>query len=136
MLTMLLIACTQISGPVEAPAEAPAPPTPAPVAVPAPVPDAPADNTPAEPEGRPAGAACLASTDCTSGVCEGEGCDEASPGVCASGDRMCTADVRPYCGCDEQTFQSSGSCPGARYAYEGECEPQPEAAPGVTDAAQ
>jgi hypothetical protein len=34
---------------------------------------------------------------------------------------MCTRDLRTYCGCDGQTFQSSGSCPGKRFANPGEC---------------
>ena len=67
------------------------------------------------------GGACLSSTDCTSGICEGEGCDTDSPGVCAPQQRGCTRDLRPYCGCDGQTFRTSGSCPGRRYAHKGAC---------------
>ncbi|MEX1367650.1 MAG: hypothetical protein AB1Z98_31260 [Nannocystaceae bacterium] len=65
---------------------------------------------------------CLSDADCNGGVCEGEGCGDDQPGVCASPDRMCTRDSRPYCGCDGQTFRSSGSCPGQRYASKGMCE--------------
>lgn len=120
MFSIMLGACTQLSAPVEAPADPP--PAPVPVVAPAPV-TAPAPTAvPAQPVGLPAGAACLASADCASEVCEGQGCDEASPGVCAGDDRMCTMDLQPYCGCDDQTFQSSGTCPGRRFAYEGPCE--------------
>ncbi len=67
------------------------------------------------------GAACLADGDCASGVCEGQGCGPDEPGVCAPKSRACTKDLRPYCGCDGQTFRTSGSCPGRRYAAKGEC---------------
>lgn len=130
MWWVVVAGCTQVSGPVEtpsAPPSAPASPE-APAPAPAPAPD------PAEPASAPSGlapgAACLASTDCASGICEGEGCDEASPGVCAPADRMCTMDVKPYCGCDGVTFQSSGSCPGARFEYEGACEEATDAGVG------
>lgn len=64
---------------------------------------------------------CLSDADCQGGVCEGQGCSDDQPGTCAPADRICTRDSRPYCGCDGQTFRSSGSCPGKRYAQEGEC---------------
>ncbi|MEZ4366156.1 MAG: hypothetical protein R2939_07690 [Kofleriaceae bacterium] len=67
------------------------------------------------------GAACLAAADCASGVCEGLGCDASAPGVCAPAQRACTRDLRAYCGCDGQTFRTSGSCPGRRYARAGAC---------------
>lgn len=67
------------------------------------------------------GAACRAAEDCASGVCEGQGCGDAAPGVCAPAQRGCTRDLRAYCGCDGQTFQASGSCPGRRYAAPGAC---------------
>jgi hypothetical protein len=69
------------------------------------------------------GAPCLEATECTSGVCEGHGCDEASPGRCAPAwsVRSCTFDLRQYCGCNGVTFSASGSCPGHRYAHDGEC---------------
>ena len=70
---------------------------------------------------RPDGAACLAATDCASGVCEGQGCGVSSPGTCAPARRACTKDLRPYCGCDGKTFRTSGSCPGRRYQAKGEC---------------
>jgi hypothetical protein len=66
------------------------------------------------------GAACDTAAQCASGVCEGQGCG-AQEGVCVSRNRACTRDLGSYCGCDGQTFQSSGSCPGRRYAHEGEC---------------
>ena len=72
---------------------------------------------------RPDGAACLAASDCASGVCEGQGCGADAPGVCAAKARACTRDLRPYCGCDGATFRASGSCPGRRYASKGECRP-------------
>ena len=67
------------------------------------------------------GASCLASEECTSGICEGEGCGDTKPGTCAPANRACTRDLRPYCGCDGVTFRTSGSCPGRRFAYKGEC---------------
>ncbi len=67
------------------------------------------------------GDACLTAGDCASGVCEGPGCDDGAPGVCVPAARACTKDLRPYCGCDGQTFRTSGSCPGRRYATTGQC---------------
>jgi hypothetical protein len=69
-----------------------------------------------------AGSPCLAAEDCSSGVCQGEGCDSSRPGRCAETNQMCTRDLRPYCGCDGETFSTSGSCPGRRYAHKGPCE--------------
>jgi hypothetical protein len=66
-------------------------------------------------------ATCLRDADCGGGVCEGQGCSDDQPGTCAPEGRMCTRDSRPYCGCDGQTFRSSGTCPGRRFAHEGEC---------------
>lgn len=97
--------------PATAPGEAPEP-RPAPAPEPSPEPP---------PTELPEGAACLTAEECASGVCEGEGCDEASPGICAPAQRACTRDRRPYCGCDDQTFYTSGSCPGQRYAHTGSC---------------
>ena len=71
------------------------------------------------------GAPCLSAEGCASGVCEGQGCDDATPGVCAASDRMCTRDARQYCGCQGETFVGSGSCPGQRYAAPGPCEGDP-----------
>jgi hypothetical protein len=67
------------------------------------------------------GANCLAATDCTSGVCEGQGCDAGKPGVCVAASRGCTRDLRQYCGCDGVVFQASGSCPAKRFASRGAC---------------
>lgn len=72
-------------------------------------------------DGRPEGSACLAATDCQSGVCEGQGCGDDRPGTCAPAKRGCTKDLRAYCGCDGKTFRGSGSCPGRRYSTKGEC---------------
>lgn len=66
------------------------------------------------------GAACATGADCQSGLCEGQGCGD-QKGVCVSRKRNCTADLRPYCGCDGQTFFGSGSCPNKRFAKRGEC---------------
>lgn len=71
--------------------------------------------------GQADGAPCLASVECTSGVCEGEGCGPSQPGKCAARSRACTRDLRAYCGCDGKTFRASGSCPGQRFSAKGEC---------------
>jgi hypothetical protein len=71
--------------------------------------------------GRPVGAACLISSECESGVCEGEGCTDDRPGTCVARSRACTRDLRQYCGCDGKTFGASGSCPGRRFAARGPC---------------
>jgi len=68
---------------------------------------------------KPDGSACTTATDCTSGMCEGEGCD--TPGVCVAATRPCTKDLREYCGCDGKTFRGSGSCPGARFSKRTAC---------------
>ena len=81
-------------------------------------PPAPGDEAPS-PE--PAATGCTDDSDCDGGVCEGEGCGPGE-GTCQPKDRMCTRDLQPYCGCDGQTFRSSGSCPGGRFAHRGECE--------------
>jgi hypothetical protein len=84
---------------------------------------APAPEAPA-PGGLPEGSACLSPTDCATGLCEGEGCGDDTPGICV-GSRACTRDLRPYCGCDGETFRTSGSCPNRRFAYRGECDAVP-----------
>ena len=63
---------------------------------------------------------CGAASECASGICEGQGCGPLA-GVCADKMRACTMDIRQYCGCDGQTFQSSGSCAGQLYAKRGPC---------------
>jgi len=68
------------------------------------------------------GATCHAAADCQSGICEGEGCGDGTPGTCKSRKRPCTADLRPFCGCDGVTFRGSSSCPGRRYAARGDCK--------------
>ncbi|HUS66767.1 MAG TPA: hypothetical protein VMZ28_19655, partial [Kofleriaceae bacterium] len=67
------------------------------------------------------GAECRAGSDCASNICEGVGCGATDHGVCMAKNRPCTADLRPYCGCDGATFRSSGSCPARRYSKKGEC---------------
>ncbi len=76
-----------------------------------------------------AGVACLAGSECASGICEGQGCDAQAPGTCAPAKRMCTRDLRAYCGCDAKTFQGSGSCPGRRYSAPGPCKAPAKLAP-------
>lgn len=78
-------------------------------------------GTPQNTGNKPEGTACLLGTECSSGVCEGEGCGDRSPGKCAPANRACTRDLRAYCGCDGKTFRGSGSCPMQRFAYRGEC---------------
>lgn len=80
---------------------------------------------------RPAGSACDTGDECTSGVCEGQGCG-AKQGVCAAEDRRCTRDRASYCGCDGTTFQASGSCPGKRYSKRGACEQASKGAAGAS----
>lgn len=67
------------------------------------------------------GTGCLKGSECLSGICEGEGCGD-KKGVCVSGTRMCTRDLRPYCGCDDKTFFASGSCPARRFQKKGPCK--------------
>ena len=79
------------------------------------------------PEPQPAtnlelGAACLSTDQCQSGICEGMGCDDATPGICAPSQRACTRDRRAFCGCDGTQFYGSSSCVGTRYAYKGMCD--------------
>lgn len=105
--------------PAEPAAEPTAEPTPAPGTDPT---DAPKPQSAAP---LPAGSACLDGAACASGVCEGEGCGDDTPGVCAPDRRACTRDARPYCGCDGQTFVAGGNCPLRRYAHKGACEPAP-----------
>ena len=71
------------------------------------------------------GDSCLSGGDCASGICEGEGCSEDTPGICMSRARPCTRDLRAYCGCNGETFRTSGSCPGKRYASRSACENDP-----------
>lgn len=101
--------------PAPAPTDPSAPPTVDPPVTP-PTPPAPQSNL-------ADGAACLESAQCQSGVCEGEGCTDDKPGVCASQKRGCTRDLRAYCGCDGKTFRTSGSCPGKRFSARAECAP-------------
>jgi hypothetical protein len=78
---------------------------------------------PVEPESarRQDGSPCLTASQCQSGLCEGLGCGADQPGRCVSRDRMCTADLVPYCGCDDRRFEASSSCPAARYQARGDC---------------
>ncbi len=72
------------------------------------------------PPKRAVGATCDLASECASGICEGQGCGT-NEGVCGATDRMCTRDLRPYCGCDGQMFNASGNCPGKRYSARGAC---------------
>lgn len=120
MLRIVLIALTLTA------CGSPPPPTtatPTPVE-PAPTPVEPAPTTPEPTAGtspKADGASCLAPAECQSGVCEGEGCGAEQPGTCAPKSRGCTRDLRPYCGCDGQTFRTSGSCPGKRFSARAAC---------------
>jgi hypothetical protein len=87
----------------------------------------PPGNKAPPPGNKDGGESCLIARECKSGVCEGEGCDEASPGTCAplptppAKGRPCTRDYSPFCGCDGTTFRGSSSCPGQRFAHRGQC---------------
>ena len=123
LIAALLMAC----GPRSA-STPPAPADPAPTESPTPTEPAPAEpaTPPTPPTAPPTGSQadggpCLQADDCASGVCEGQGCDASTPGVCAAKQRGCTRDLRQYCGCDGTTFQASGSCPGKRYKAKGAC---------------
>lgn len=76
---------------------------------------------PTPPEGSVAqGGVCASSDQCADGLmCLGtEGCN--TPATCQPR-RPCTADLRPFCGCDGQTFRGSSSCPPRSYAHTGGC---------------
>lgn len=68
------------------------------------------------------GESCSSGNECQSGICEGMGCDERSLGTCMTKERPCTYDWVPFCGCDGETFNGSGVCPGKRYKHAGACE--------------
>jgi len=68
------------------------------------------------------GAACTRGDECASGTCEGEGCGQ-DEGRCVSTGRLCTKDFKAFCGCDGQTFRSSGTCPNRTFASKGMCKP-------------
>ena len=85
-------------------------------------PTPPSTQPPVEQAKKTDGASCLAGDECSSGICEGQGCGEATPGKCMPRGRGCTRDLRTYCGCDGKTFRSSGSCPGRRYSATNSCE--------------
>ncbi len=74
------------------------------------------------PDGKANGESCNANSDCRSDICEGQGCGDDAMGTCMSRMRPCTADLRPYCGCDGETFEASGTCPNQRYERLGACE--------------
>jgi hypothetical protein len=131
-LAFVALACLLSACPPNEPPQPP-PSQPTPVYLP---PDAGAvtpvvliDAAPAAPAPHGIGAACTSAGDCDSGICEGEGCADGAPGRCADKRRMCTMDLIDYCGCDGATFQSSGSCPGRRYAHRGACAPTADAGP-------
>lgn len=122
-ISTMLLACPAKPEPVVPPTEGDAP---------ADTPTLPADPAEPEPEPTPTpagsvadGGACLSAEECSSGMCEGEGCDDDHPGKCVPRDRMCTRDARSYCGCDGKTFVGSGSCPERRYSAAGPCEGDP-----------
>lgn len=126
-LAVAFAACcpTPPSSPTPDPSEEPAPA----VDLPAEAPE-PASASDDAPEKKAAdGAPCAAADDCESGICEGEGCE--GEGVCATAQRACTDDLQSYCGCDGETFRTSGSCPGRRFAHRGKCENGPPAVPAT-----
>jgi hypothetical protein len=120
----LVAACSSPSKPptptpVEPTPVEPTPTTPDPTPSSPPTVDAPL--APERPEPIADGGSCLANADCASGVCEGEGCFDETPGKCAPAQRGCTKDLRSYCGCDGKTFKGSGTCPRQRYEAKGAC---------------
>lgn len=127
-LLALLLACARPAPSPEVAAEA-APTEAEPTAEVAPLlPGAIGGDAPVEAASTDAPQACLRAEDCGADMlCEGLGCGEDQPGQCVSNLRPCTADLRPYCGCDGQTFLASGTCPGRRYSAAMPC---PGAAPG------
>ena len=108
---LLLTACPAKQGP------SPKPATPVTKTPPKKTPDT---KTPAPGAKKAAGAPCAFGHECESGACDGKGCD--ALGKCAPKGRMCTTDLRMYCGCDNKTFQGSGSCPKHRYRHRGPCK--------------
>ena len=90
----------------------------------------PAPPSPPPPTKKAMGESCDAGEECSSGICEGEGCNPGQ-GICAPMDRACTMDLAPYCGCDGATFEASSGCPGKRYSARGPCAPPPPAKKAV-----
>ncbi|MFN0253056.1 MAG: hypothetical protein ACKV2T_39650 [Kofleriaceae bacterium] len=129
VMMSFLAACSSPSKPPTPTPVEPAPVEPAPMADAAPLEQAPpaldAGAAPVAIDAAPTlaaeGASCLKHADCSSGVCEGQGCFDSEPGTCAPAQRGCTRDLRSYCGCDGKTFKTSGSCPKQRYAIKGAC---------------
>jgi hypothetical protein len=70
---------------------------------------------------RPVGALCLTASQCASGVCEGQGCSDDQPGLCADKVRPCTDDLAQFCSCNGKTVAGSSSCPGVRFSARGGC---------------
>ncbi|MBI3073720.1 MAG: hypothetical protein HYY84_16540 [Deltaproteobacteria bacterium] len=64
--------------------------------------------------------ACTSNRDCRTGEgCYGPaGCN--AQWTCAPA-RMCTKDLREFCGCDGVTFRGSSTCPGKKYKKTGAC---------------
>ncbi len=109
ILLFLFLACTGPSNPTEPSAEA-----------------APGDPSSEQAELKAEGDACLAAAECSSGICEGQGCGDDAPGICVASDRICTMDAVTYCSCDNEDFTSSGSCPGRRFKSRTLCDPATE----------
>jgi hypothetical protein len=70
----------------------------------------PAPDVPAK---RAEGEACLLHEDCASGLCEGQGCDDAHPGVCVPQARPCTAGPADLLRLRRRHLQGQRQLPGA-----------------------
>jgi hypothetical protein len=101
LIAFVLVGCQKVPLPKE---EHPAPPAPGPNEPATPTEQAPPEPSISPAAGQPDGGPCLADAECTSGICEGQGCDASSPGACAPKTRGCTRDRREYCGCDGITL--------------------------------
>lgn len=122
------------SEPPPPPPGPPAPPTTATPATTTPATTAPGTSTPGMiPPGTitptASGKACKANAECPSGeMCAiSAGCD--TPGTCVQ-QHMCTQNLVEYCGCDGQTFRSSGTCPSKPFKSRGAC-PAPSGSDGA-----
>ena len=77
---------------------------------------------PASTGARVDGSPCTTGAECSSGMCEGEGCGT-DEGRCMPKERACTKDLKAFCGCDGKTFRGSGTCPKRTWRTKGACQP-------------